>query len=69
MRRHPALGAVVVFAVGLSAFLPGIGTQEIWSKDEARTALVVKGMLATGDWSLPRVPGGAYVESLPSTTG
>jgi hypothetical protein len=29
MRRHPALGAVVVFAVALSAFLPGIGTQEI----------------------------------------
>jgi 4-amino-4-deoxy-L-arabinose transferase-like glycosyltransferase len=44
----------------LSAFLPGIGTQEIWSKDEARTALVVKEMLASGDWSLPRVPGGAY---------
>ncbi len=60
MRRHPALRAVVVFAIALGACVPGIGMQEIWSKDEARTALVVKEMLATGDWSLPRVPGGAY---------
>lgn len=51
---------VVVFAAALSVFVPWIGTQEIWSKDEARTALVVKEMLASGDWSLPRVPGGAY---------
>jgi 4-amino-4-deoxy-L-arabinose transferase-like glycosyltransferase len=52
--------AIVVFVVALSAFVPWIGTQEIWSKDEARTALIVKEMLRTGDWSLPRVPGGDY---------
>jgi 4-amino-4-deoxy-L-arabinose transferase-like glycosyltransferase len=60
MRRHLALQAVAVFAVALGTCLPGIGTPEIWSKDEARTALVVKEMLTSSDWSLPRVPGGAY---------
>jgi 4-amino-4-deoxy-L-arabinose transferase-like glycosyltransferase len=60
VRRRPDLVVILVFAAALSAFLPWIGTQEIWSKDEARTALVVKEMLSSGDWSLPRVPGGAY---------
>ena len=60
MRRHPGFAAAVVFAAALTAFVPQIGTQEIWSKDEARTALIVKEMLTTSDWSLPRVPGGAY---------
>jgi 4-amino-4-deoxy-L-arabinose transferase-like glycosyltransferase len=58
--RGPGLVAAVVFAGALTAFVPWIGTQEIWSKDEARTALVVREMLATGDWSLPRLPGGDY---------
>jgi 4-amino-4-deoxy-L-arabinose transferase-like glycosyltransferase len=58
--RHPGFAAAVVFAAAFTAFVPQIGTQEIWSKDEARTALIVKEMLTTSDWSLPRVPGGAY---------
>ena len=58
--RRPGLAAALVFAAALAAFLPGIGAQEIWTKDEARTALIVKEMRASGDWSLPRVPGGDY---------
>ena len=53
--RRPGLAAALVFAAALAAFLPGIGAQEIWTKDEARTALIVKEMRASGDWSLPRV--------------
>src|SRR5262245_3673956 len=59
------LTAAVVFAVALTAFLPWIGSQEIWSKDEARTALVVREMLDSGDWSLPRVPGGVHSRKPP----
>jgi 4-amino-4-deoxy-L-arabinose transferase-like glycosyltransferase len=53
-----ALGAVLVFAAGavlvfaaaaLLAFVPGIGTREIWTRDEARTALVMREMLETGE--------------------
>jgi 4-amino-4-deoxy-L-arabinose transferase-like glycosyltransferase len=64
-RHRPHLAAIAVFVLALGAFLPWIGAQEIWSKDEARTALVVKEMLRTGDWSLPRVPGGEYSRKPP----
>jgi 4-amino-4-deoxy-L-arabinose transferase-like glycosyltransferase len=63
--RRSGLTAAVVFAVALTAFLPWIGSQEIWSKDEARTALVVREMLESGDWSLPRVPGGVHSRKPP----
>lgn len=63
--HRPGLTAGVVFAVALTAFLPWIGSQEIWSKDEARTALVVREMLDSGDWSLPRVPGGVHSRKPP----
>src|SRR5262245_30428751 len=64
-RRPRASVALGVFVAALCVFLPWIGAQEIWSKDEARTALVVKEMLATGDWSLPRVPGGDHSRKPP----
>jgi 4-amino-4-deoxy-L-arabinose transferase-like glycosyltransferase len=59
-RRGDLTVVAIVFVAALSTSIPWIGTQEIWSKDEARTALIVKEMLESGDWSLPRVPGGAY---------
>jgi 4-amino-4-deoxy-L-arabinose transferase-like glycosyltransferase len=49
---------VLVFAAALLAFVQGIGTREIWTRDEARTALVIRAMLETGEWSLARMPGG-----------
>jgi 4-amino-4-deoxy-L-arabinose transferase-like glycosyltransferase len=65
LSHRSALAATAVFLVALAAFLPWIGAQEIWSKDEARTALVVKEMLDSGDWSLPRVPGGVHSRKPP----
>ena len=62
-----ALGAVLVFAAALLAFVPGIGTREIWTRDEARTALVIRAMLETGEWSLVRMPGGVPARNRPST--
>ena len=65
LSHRSGLVAAAVFVVALAAFLPWIGAQELWSKDEARTALVVKEMLDSGDWSLPRVPGGVHSRKPP----
>ena len=64
-RVHPLLGATLVFVVALLAFVPGIGRRDIWTRDEARTALVVQEMLATGDWSIARMPGGVHGKKPP----
>jgi 4-amino-4-deoxy-L-arabinose transferase-like glycosyltransferase len=56
---------LAVFAVALLCVLPGIGRQEIWTRDETRTALVVKEILRTGDWTLPRVAGGLHSRKPP----
>lgn len=56
---------MAVFAAALLCDLQGIGRQEIWTLDEARTALVVKEMLASGDWTLPRVAGGIHSRKPP----
>src|SRR4029453_5663569 len=53
-----ALGAVLVFAPRLLAFAPGLRTRVIWTRDEGRTALVIRKILETGEWSLTRMPGG-----------
>src|SRR5215470_13147446 len=64
-RLHPLLGATLVFAVAMLAFVPGIGQREIWTRDEARTALVVREMLASGDWSIARMPGRVHGKKPP----
>src|SRR5262245_36154841 len=64
-RIHPLLGATLVFAVAMLAFVPGIGQREIWTRDEARTALVVREMLASGDWSIARMPGRVHGKKPP----
>ena len=60
MPRPFARSVVGVFVTALAFYLPGIGAQEIWSKDEARTALIVREMITNAQWSLPRVPGASY---------
>jgi 4-amino-4-deoxy-L-arabinose transferase-like glycosyltransferase len=64
-RLHPLLGATLVFAVAMLAFVPGIGQREIWTRDEARTALVVREMLASNDWSIARLPGRVHGKKPP----
>ena len=43
----------------------GIGTRDPWPADEPRFALVVRDMVATGDWLLPRVGGDIYADKPP----
>jgi 4-amino-4-deoxy-L-arabinose transferase-like glycosyltransferase len=43
----------------------GVGTRDPWPADEPRFALVVRDMVATGDWLLPRVGGDIYADKPP----
>jgi 4-amino-4-deoxy-L-arabinose transferase len=63
MRAGPA--AAAVFVVTLAAFAVGLGHQNLWSKDEARPGLVVKEMLATGEWAVPHLGGRVYADKPP----
>jgi 4-amino-4-deoxy-L-arabinose transferase-like glycosyltransferase len=49
----------------LLAFLLDLGAQDIWSRDEARPALVARQMLETRDWLVPHIGGRVYVEKPP----
>ncbi len=43
----------------------GIGLRDPWPADEPRFALIVRDMVATGDWLLPRVGGDVYADKPP----
>ena len=43
----------------------GIGTRQPWPADEPRFALVVRDMVASGEWLLPRVGGDIYADKPP----
>ena len=56
--RRPHAGITfAVFLVALLTILPGLGTQNVWSRDEARPALAARDMLSTGRWMIPHVGG------------
>jgi len=66
LQKRPRAGvALGVFLVALSAILPDLGAQNIWSRDEARPALVAKEMLATGQWAVPHIGGQIYAAKPP----
>lgn len=56
-----------VWLIGFTLLLvaTGIGTRDPWPADEPRFALVVRDMVATGDWLLPRVGGDIYADKPP----
>jgi 4-amino-4-deoxy-L-arabinose transferase-like glycosyltransferase len=49
-----------VFAVAILALLPGLGDENVWSKDEARDGLVAREMIETGRWLIPHLGGRVY---------
>jgi 4-amino-4-deoxy-L-arabinose transferase-like glycosyltransferase len=57
--------AAALFLAAFLAFIPWLDQQYLWAKDEVRPALVVKEMLATGEWAIPRIGGRVYVEKPP----
>lgn len=50
---------------GLLLIATGIGLRDPWPADEPRFALIVRDMVATGEWLLPRVGGDVYGDKPP----
>ena len=54
-----------LLGLGLLLIASGIGLRDPWPADEPRFALIVRDMVATGDWLLPRVGGDVYGDKPP----
>jgi 4-amino-4-deoxy-L-arabinose transferase-like glycosyltransferase len=54
-----------LLGLGLLLIATGIGMRDPWPADEPRFALIVRDMVATGDWLLPRVGGDVYADKPP----
>lgn len=54
-----------LFGLGLLLIATGIGLRDPWPADEPRFALVVRDMVATSEWLLPRVGGDVYGDKPP----
>jgi 4-amino-4-deoxy-L-arabinose transferase-like glycosyltransferase len=54
-----------LLGLGLLLIATGIGLRDPWPPDEPRFALVVRDMVATGEWLLPRVGGDVYADKPP----
>jgi len=56
---------LLLVALALAVFLPGIGSRDLWNPDEPRYAEVALEMRATGDWFVPHLNGRIYSEKPP----
>jgi len=56
---------LLLVALALAVFLPGIGSRDLWNPDEPRYAEVALEMRATGDWFVPHLNGRVYSEKPP----
>ncbi len=56
---------LLLAALALAIFLPGIGARDLWNPDEPRYAEVALEMRATGDWFVPHLNGRVYSEKPP----
>jgi 4-amino-4-deoxy-L-arabinose transferase-like glycosyltransferase len=63
--RDVRLDLLWLLGLGLLLIATGIGLRDPWPADEPRFALIVRDMVATGDWLLPRVGGDVYADKPP----
>ena len=63
--RDVRLDLMWLLGLGLLLIATGIGMRDPWPADEPRFALIVRDMVATGDWLLPRVGGDVYADKPP----
>lgn len=63
--RDVRLDLFWLLGLGLLLIATGIGTRDPWPADEPRFALIVRDMVATGEWLLPRVGGDVYADKPP----
>jgi 4-amino-4-deoxy-L-arabinose transferase-like glycosyltransferase len=54
-----------LLGLGLLFIATGIGLRDPWPPDEPRFALIVRDMVANGEWLLPRVGGDVYADKPP----
>ena len=54
-----------LLGLGVLLIATGIGFRDAWPADEPRFALIVRDMVATGEWLLPRVGGDVYADKPP----
>jgi 4-amino-4-deoxy-L-arabinose transferase-like glycosyltransferase len=54
-----------LLGLGLLLIVTGMGLRDPWPPDEPRFALIVRDMVATGDWLLPKVGGDVYADKPP----
>ncbi len=53
--RAVAVGALLVVAGALLAYLPGLGGHDLWAPDEPRFGQIGREMVRSGDWVVPRM--------------
>ena len=63
--RDVRLDWLVLGGLVLVLIASGIGLRDPWPADEPRFALVVRDMVATGDWLIPRIGGDVYGDKPP----
>lgn len=63
--RDVRLDLLWLLGLGLLLIATGIGLRDPWPADEPRFALIVRDMVASGDWLLPRVGGDVYGDKPP----
>jgi 4-amino-4-deoxy-L-arabinose transferase-like glycosyltransferase len=63
--RDVRLDLMWLLGLGLLLIATGIGLRDPWPADEPRFALIVRDMVATHEWLLPRVGGDVYADKPP----
>jgi 4-amino-4-deoxy-L-arabinose transferase-like glycosyltransferase len=63
--RDVRLDLFWLLGLGLLLIATGIGLRDPWPADEPRFTLIVRDMVATGEWLLPRVGGDVYADKPP----
>lgn len=65
LRALPRRDELLLAALALAVFLPGIAARDLWNPDEPRYAEVAREMLERGDWLVPHLNGQVYSEKPP----
>jgi 4-amino-4-deoxy-L-arabinose transferase-like glycosyltransferase len=65
LSSRPRVVGVALFLLGLLLFLPALGARDLWNPDEPRYAQVAREMTETGEYLVPRLNRGVYMEKPP----